>query len=209
MNIFSVIFEIIGTIAFAISGAAAGIKKDMDIFGICMLGMVTAVGGGMIRDVILGITPPFALVNPRFVIISIASSIAVFIAYWIIAPKNENALFEKILLVADSVGLGIFTVRGAETAISVGMNSFVLLLFVGVMTGVGGGVLRDIMTLEKPYIFVRHVYACASAAGGVIFILLLHITTMEISMIIGCTAVIVLRLCAAKFRWNLPKIKLD
>ena len=167
----SIIFfmEILGTIAFAASGAMVGIRKRMDIFGICVLGVVTAVGGGMTRDVILGKLPS-ALEKPVYVVVSVITSLAIFVLLYIkhdLLSGRLGTFYDKAMLIMDSVGLGIFTSLGVMSGIDNGYpdNSF-LLVFIGMLTGVGGGLMRDMMAGEEPYIFVKHIYACASLAGA-------------------------------------------
>ena len=140
-----VAFEILGTIAFAVSGAVVAISKKMDIFGVAILGMTTAVGGGILRDLILGITPPAAFQSPGYALTSIAVSMLVFLPpvrrllHW-----NEK-LYDTALLLFDAIGLGIFTVIGVQTAyIATGELNAFLAIFVGVVTGCGGGVMRDV-----------------------------------------------------------------
>ena len=152
-----VAFEILGTIAFAVSGAVVAISKKMDIFGVAILGMTTAVGGGILRDLILGITPPAAFQSPGYALTSIAVSMLVFLPpvrrllHW-----NEK-LYDTALLLFDAIGLGIFTVIGVQTAyIATGELNAFLAIFVGVVTGCGGGVMRDVFAGSPPYIFVKH-----------------------------------------------------
>ncbi len=207
MNLFIFYLEIFGTIAFAISGAMTGLKKKMDIFGICFLGVTTAVGGGIIRDILLGHVPPETFKNPIYVIVSILASLVIFIP---VARKllYNRKVFEILLLVTDSVGLGIFTVHGVNIAMESDFsdNSF-LVVFVAMITGVGGGILRDVLAGNTPYIFVKHVYACASIAGAILCMILWQITGPNAAMLTGALAITVIRLCAAKFRWSLPKAK--
>ena len=200
--------EILGTIAFAVSGAMVGIGKKMDILGVAVLGLTAAVGGGILRDLILGLTPPIAFREPVFAIIAIAVSILVFIPAVRGALDREKKIYDATLLLMDSVGLGLFTVIGVQTAFSAteGRNYF-LVTFVGVLTGVGGGILRDVMAGNTPYIFVRHFYACASIAGAWICALLWDIFGGPASMLTGATVILVLRLLAAHYRWSLPKAK--
>lgn len=145
------IFEIIGTISFALTGAMTGLKKQMDIFGVCVLGVTTAVGGGIIRDLILGLTPPSAFRDPTSVLIAIAVSIIVFFPAVRRIFYRNKWLYEHVLLLADSAGLGIFTVCGARVAMEAGdgANRF-LVIFVAALTGVGGGVLRDLFAGDRP-----------------------------------------------------------
>lgn len=209
MELFIFIFEIIGTAAFAVSGAMTGVAKKMDIFGVCILGLTTATGGGMIRDVVLGVTPPAAFRDPVYAVISIAVSIVVFFVFRRQKTMHEvkgKKAFDIILLLTDSAGLGIFTVCGVRAAIQNGYiaNHF-LVLFVAVVTGVGGGVLRDIFAGDRPYIFVKHIYACASLVGALAAMLVWMPVGQSAAMLIGFIVVTAIRLLAARFRWSLPK----
>lgn len=195
---FIFIFEIIGTIAFAISGASLAISKKMDIFGVAILGMTTAVGGGIIRDLILGITPPMAFRNPVYALLAIVVSIIVFIP----RIRELAAREQTLLLIMDTIGLGVFTVVGVRAGMPHG-NIF-LSVFVGTLTGVGGGVLRDVFVGYAPYIFVKHFYATASLIGALATALLWGVGETA-AMIVGAAIVVVLRLLAARFRWSLPK----
>ena len=178
----------------------------MDIFGVTTLGVVTAVGGGVIRDVILGITPPATFRNPTYALIAIAVSIIIFIPMVRRFLFKKQQVYDMIMLIMDSIGLGAFTVVGIQTAYASNnsYNAF-LLIFVGVVTGVGGGVLRDMLAGNTPYIFVKHFYACASLIGAVVCILLWKFMGQSIAIIGGAAIIIILRLLAAHFRWSLPK----
>ena len=199
------IVEIVGTVAFAISGAMVGLQKEMDIFGVSILGLVTAVGGGVIRDLILGITPPMTFRNPVYALVAIAVSVIVFLPFVRRVFDRVHRLYDLLLLLMDSLGLGIFTVVGIRTAYDAGHDGFFLLIFVGVITGVGGGIMRDILAGQTPYIFVKHIYACASLAGAVACVALWGLIGGMWSMVAGASLVVVLRILAAQFRWNLPK----
>ena len=201
--------EMIGTVAFAISGAMVGLKREMDIFGVTILGLVTSVGGGMIRDLVLGNTPPMMFRNPIYALAAVIVSMIVFLPFVRGLFRRFQQVYDRLLLIMDSLGLGIFTVVGVRTAYDCGHGGFFLLLFVGVITGVGGGLLRDIMAGQTPYIFVKHIYACASLMGAVTCILLWSILPELWAMVIGAFVVILLRLLAAHFRWNLPKSTLE
>lgn len=148
---FQFYFELIGAVAFAISGAALAVKKHMDLFGVAMMGMTTAVGGGILRDLLLGITPPAALRDPLQALVAIATSLLVFLVWKRFHPEGDHRNWEALLLVADSIGLGIFSVHGAA--------------------------------------------AC----------MLLWSVGENLVLLAGCALTVVLRLCAAVFRWSLPK----
>lgn len=206
MDVFSAIFEMIGVLAFAVSGALVGIRHKMDLFGVISLGVVTALGGGVIRDVVLGIVPPAAFQNPTQVFAAIAVSVLVFLPFSRRRLARSTAQFDTLLLVADSIGLGIFTVHGLRAAVNAGFSdNLFLLIFVALITGVGGGVLRDLLAGERPYIFVKHIYACASIVGALLCALAAPRCGIQLAMALGCAAVILLRLSSARYRWNLPR----
>ena len=200
------ILEIIGTVAFAISGAIVGIQKKMDIFGVSILGLTAAVGGGILRDLILNITPPAAFVNPIFAITAVVVSIIVFIRPIYSSLERKGSVYEILLLIMDSIGLGLFTVVGVQVAKSSGAgDNLFLVTFVGVLTGVGGGILRDVLASNRPYIFVKHFYACASIIGAWACTLLWPVIGELASMTIGAILIVILRLLAAYYRWSLPR----
>ncbi|MBE6885848.1 MAG: trimeric intracellular cation channel family protein [Ruminococcaceae bacterium] len=200
------IFELIGTVSFAVSGAMTGLKKKMDLFGIAILGLITAVGGGVIRDLTLGLTPPATFRNPIYAIVALCTAIVIFIPAVRRLIGRKQQLFDNVLLVMDSIGLGIFTVVGIQVAFSASHDyPPFLLIFVGMITGIGGGVLRDILAGDTPYIFVRHFYACASLIGAAVCLILWGWAGESVAMISGATVILILRLLAAHFRWSLPR----
>ena len=190
--------ELIGTIAFAMSGAFVAIEQKMDILGVIILGITTSIGGGIIRDLLLGIVPPLGLVNPIYSVIAIIVSIIVFIPK---IRKHIN-LDSKFFVFIDAIGLGVFTVSGCIKALP--FDNILFQLFLGVLTGVGGGVLRDVFATQKPMIFVRHFYALASLIGALVFMVLQN-QSQVIAMIAGVVTIAVLRMLAATFKWHLPK----
>ncbi len=198
--------EIIGTIAFAISGATLGLEKGMDLMGITILGLTTGVGGGIIRDLIVGQTPPLTFRNPTYLVLSVVVSVIVFtppVRKWIF---SDSTLYDWLMLIMDSVGLGVFTVIGIKSAYNAtSIQGIILFAFVGVLTGVGGGVLRDIMAGDRPYIFVKHFYASASLIGAFTCIILWDRLGTVLAMGIGATLIVLLRLLAAHYHWSLPK----
>ncbi|MDO4523287.1 MAG: TRIC cation channel family protein [Eubacteriales bacterium] len=204
------IIEIIGTVAFSISGAMVGTRRGMDIFGVCVLGVVTAVGGGMIRDIILGITPPNVFREPVYALVAVLTACVVFIAIYLNKTPfsgSERQAYERLILMMDSIGLGIFTVMGVLTGVREGyVNNTFFLVFLGTTTGVGGGLLRDMMAGVPPYIFVRHIYACASIVGALICVYLYRLTNALAAMIIASAVVVLIRFLAAHYRWNLPSM---
>ena len=199
------ILELAGTLAFAASGAITGLKKNMDIFGVCILGLTTAVGGGVIRDVILGITPPTTFLDPIYAVVALLTSLVLFLPRIRRLLMWDQRLYDLVLLIMDSAGLGIFTVAGIRIAYEqVDQPGWFLLVFVGVVTGVGGGVLRDVLAGDTPYIFVKHIYACASLAGALVCTALWHSAGELPAMLLGAGTVLAIRFLSAHFRWNLP-----
>lgn len=207
------IMEMLGTVAFAASGAMVGVEKKMDIFGIGVLGVVTAVGGGMIRDIVLGVIPPSVFQHAVYALVATITSCAVFLVlYW----KKEllegkfRMTYDRIMLVMDSVGLGIFTVVGVNTGIRNGYEEHTfLLVFLGTITGVGGGLLRDMMAGVPPYIFVRHIYACASIVGALACVFIYRSFGAVAAMVAGSGVVMLIRYLAARYHWNLPRLSLE
>ena len=206
MELFILILEIVGTVSFALSGAMTGLKKNMDIFGVCVLGVTTAVGGGILRDLLLGLTPPATFLDPKYVLMSIVTSLFVFSPVVRRVLFHSRKLYDALMLVSDSAGLGIFTVYGARVAIGAGYEeNLFLVLFVAVITGVGGGVMRDLFAGDRTYIFVKHVYACAALLGAIAFAALKPLVGLDGATIIGFALIVVIRFCSAHFHWSLPK----
>ncbi|MCB7317172.1 trimeric intracellular cation channel family protein [Lacrimispora sp. 210928-DFI.3.58] len=211
MNIHISIFfiiEIIGTIAFASSGAMVAIKQHLDLLGVVVLGVTTAVGGGMLRDIILGNVPPSLFLNPVYVITAFITVMILFCIVRLnqkVLESHYIAIYEKMMNIVDAIGLAAFTVTGIDTAIMAGYQDYRFLsIFLGVLTGVGGGVLRDIMAGQTPYILRKHVYACASIAGALSYVFLSDWLSGDLSMIISAFLIVLIRLLATKYCWNLP-----
>lgn len=206
MTEFLLILEIIGTVAFAVSGAMTGLSKKMDIFGVVILGLTTAVGGGAIRDIILGLTPPAMFTNPIYAAVAAVVSVIVFlpaVRRWLTAYSRASDL---VMLVMDSLGLGVFTVVGIQRAYTAtDHRGFFLLVFVGVVSGVGGGLMRDVMAGNTPYIFVKHVYASASILGAILCVALWQPLGATAAMILGAAVILTVRLLAAHYHWSLPR----
>ena len=202
MDAFIFILNFLGTLAFAASGAMIGLKKNMDIFGVCILGLATATGGGVIRDLILGVTPPMAFRDPTCAVLALVTSAVFFSLHVRQVLMHNQRRYDLLLFWMDALGLGAFTVIGVELAFQQAAEpTFFLLVFVGVLTGVGGGVLRDLLAQQLPYIFVKHVYACASLAGALLCAGLWDLDRMA-AMLVGMSAVVLIRVLAAHYHWN-------
>lgn len=208
METFILILELAGTMAFAASGAMTALKKGMDLFGVCILGLTTAVGGGVIRDVILGNTPPATFLNPIYASVALVTSLVLFLPRIRHLLMRDQRLYDLSMLMLDSLGLGIFTVVGIRIAWrSTAEPTLFLLVFVGVVTGVGGGVLRDVMAGDTPYIFVKHIYACASLAGALVCAGLWRPAGEVAAILAGAGVVVLIRFLSAHYRWNLPRAR--
>ena len=209
-SIITFFMEMAGTVAFAASGAMVGVERNMDIFGVSVLGVVTAVGGGMIRDIVLGIIPPNVFTNPVYALVATITSCVVFLVfYWKrqLLEGHMRLTYDRVMLVMDSIGLGIFTVVGVNTGIRSGyMDNAFLLVFLGTITGVGGGLMRDMMAGVPPYIFVKHIYACASIVGAVVCVYMNRFVGNVEAMMVACFVIILIRYLAAHYRWNLPRL---
>lgn len=205
------ILEIIGTIAFAVSGAFVAIKAKFDIFGVIVVGCIMAVGGGILRDVLIGSVPPRIFGNSYLVAVAAVTSVAVFGLAFFTKNRFEdvNAKVDRVNNIFDAIGLAAFTVMGTEVAFESGFSENCFLsITVGVLTAVGGGLLRDIFTENLPYIFKKHIYALASIGGSLIYYFLRNVQSVA-AVIAGLTFVITIRLLATTFRWSLPKIDLS
>lgn len=208
MNLIFIILELLGTVAFALSGALTAIKKEMDIFGACVLGTTTAIGGGIIRDLIIGINPPTSLIDPTNALIAIVVSVITYVPIIQKFVIRKHKIYDFILFIADAVGLGVFTVVGVRTAFDhIADPHLFTAVFLGVLTGVGGGVLRDVFSREVPVIFVKNFYACASILGGLAYAILRSYVPPVIALTVGIATVLSLRILASVFNWELPKPK--
>lgn len=206
MNTVIFIIEILGTIAFAVSGVIVGKEKNMDIFGVCMLGVTTGCGGGVIRDVIIGCTPPMVFVNPVYALVALLTSLALcmpVISRLLARLKTAGDIFVQVF---DAVGLGGFTVVAVVNAYALFPDNLFLMVFVGCVSGCGGGVLRDIFAGDIPYIFRKHIYASASIAGALLCGLLLPSLGSIAAMVFGLILVVIIRFLAAYFKLNLPRM---
>lgn len=212
-EIILLVLEIIGTVAFAVSGALVAIKAKLDIFGVVFIGCVTAVGGGMIRDILIGVTPPSVFSNLYVLLIAAVATLVVFLFAYV-KRKKFDAVREKIEHVNnifDAFGLAAFSVMGTEIAFVQGFSdNAVLSVMLGMLTGVGGGIFRDILTDTTPYIFKKHVYALASIFGAALYyVLRLFVSDTLIPSIAAMLLIISMRILATKYRWSLPKVHLD
>lgn len=196
------ILDLFGTMAFAVTGAFKAIEHKSDIVGIIILSTITGVAGGVIRDIIFGKFPPTVVINPLYLIVTVVTGIVIFILYPSI--KRHWNLFLKF----DAVGLGVFTIIGASIAYNIFGLNFLTMAFAGVLTAVGGGILRDVFVNEVPLVFVKELYASTSFIGVIIlFVMLVMGINLYSATILSILAVTSIRLLAMKYNWNLPRAR--
>lgn len=194
------VLEIIGTFAFAISGIRLAAVKHFDLFGLYIVWLATAIGGGTIRDVLLGIRPFWF--NDLVPLLVVLVSLVLFYFFHRLVNRIAGTIF-----LFDTIGLGIFTLLGMTKALDYGC-SYIIAIIIGTITGAGGGVIRDICINEEPLIFRKEIYALACIVGGIVyyFFAVLHFNPAIYK--IGCmVSVIIVRLLATKYHWQLPKVK--
>ncbi len=204
------LLEIAGTFAFAVSGAVTGIHKRLDIFGVLVCAVITALGGGVLRDIMISNLPPAMFQNETYFLVTLVATAAAFCAARILKNTFSSYMdkIEQINNLFDAAGLGVFTVIGMNTAIAKGFgdNAF-FVIFLGMITGCGGGILRDVLVQEMPMVFYKRIYAVASLAGSILYYFLrMQWGIGEITAAFcGAGAVFLLRVLASVFRWDLPK----
>ncbi|MFT5252601.1 MAG: putative membrane protein YeiH [Flavobacteriales bacterium] len=192
------LLDIIGTIAFAMSGALTAISKKLDPFGVFIIAFVTAVGGGTLRDVMIGRTPVGWMLNLEYVYV-IALAFVLSILFRRKFDKLRTSLF-----LFDTIGLGVFTLIGLEKGINIGLHP-VICIALGTITACFGGVIRDILCNEIPVIFRKEIYATICILGGVVFFMLKKLQLNEDALYLSTSMVIIfVRLMAVKFKWYLP-----
>lgn len=199
--------EIIGTIAFALSGAMVGIEKRFDIFGIIVLAVSTAVGGGAIRDTMLGRTPPNMFIEPIYASIAIVAAIIVFcFTYEMKFFVKYRKLYFFLVEVFDTIGLGVFAVTASNLVLTLYPDANLLLTgFMAFITGAGGGILRDMMAGRVSVVLRKRIYAVAAIIGSTMYYYLYNTSmSRSASMILSISIVIIIRMLAARYNWNLP-----
>ena len=211
------IVEILGTIAFAISGAMIAIDRELDVFGVIILGCVTACGGGILRDMILGQTPPMSFINPVYLTTAAVSAILVFVytkyRHKRITDKHQVGKlqldFDMPLNVIDAAGLGIFSVIGVQNTINAGFgDNFFFCIFLGMLTGVGGGMIRDVLSQTTPAVLRKHIYALASIAGSMCYYWL-HRYNDGAAIVVTTVLVVIIRMMARRYQWTLPRVPIS
>ncbi len=207
MDIIWYMFDMIGTIAFAVSGALVGVARKMDIFGMAVLALATAIGGGIVRDVLLGYFPPNSLRNVVYVTVVLAVTVIVFLIYnsryrkHAMGPRSRASY-----LLADALGLASFTVTGASAGFKLYPELPIFIVLLGTITAVGGGIIRDMLAQRIPSVLKEDVYALPSIIGGIVYYLMVT-SSWESAAVYGAfTVVLIIRLLAIKYNWSLPKV---
>ncbi|QGR00188.1 trimeric intracellular cation channel family protein [Paenibacillus psychroresistens] len=192
------VFVYLGIVAAGISGALIGIKKHMDLFGVICLCIATSLGGGIVRDLLVGYVPPVAFIEPSYFFVSLTAGILT----WIFYHKIDRIGY--LILISDAIGLGVFTAVGSNTAISLYDNEPFLVVSMGLITGIGGGVLRDLFAQEIPYVFRKEIYAIASILGSISLILTYDLFPHMISLYICLGVTFSLRMVSVIYKLNFP-----
>ena len=191
--------DLLGTVAFAASGALAGVRRRMDLLGVVVLGIVTATGGGVMRDVLLNDTPPFCFKNELYLYLALAASVVVFLT-----PRSFERM-NRAMLLLDALGLGTFLVIGTSKALNFHLG-FMGAVIMGVMTATCGGLVRDLLSNEIPLILQREIYASACVVGGALYFLLYQQgVPSAINLTVSACTVITIRCTAIVKGWQLPR----
>lgn len=209
MDTFSLAIEFLGIIAFAISGAMVAIRRKTDLFGVLLLSIITACGGGLTRDVIFSFSPPAVFESHHHIIICLLVALFVFLCAKTFKKfylENETKI-EQINDIFDALGLGIFAVIGVKVAIQHGYaESALISISCGAITCICGGMLRDVLTNSTPFVLVKRIYAIAAIAGAsTYYLLFLFEINDNFAIIMGTLVTFILRILAITFKWNMPK----
>lgn len=192
--------EIFGTIIFAISGAISAVRHEFDLTGVVLIACVVGNGGGTIRDLLIG-APVFWLTHWSYIVVAIVAGVLTFIF------MKYIHLAKKFIFISDAFGLGVFAVVGTQKALLFGINPF-LAVIMGLITSIGGGLIRDTLCDQKPLVLREEIYALAATAGATVFVLMPADLKQNFLVYIGCAVlVVVIRLLAIRFNIHMPSIK--
>ncbi len=195
--------DLLGTFAFAISGALVASKKKFDLFGVIIIAFVTAVGGGMIRDVLIGYHPINWIGDLNYIWTILIAVLFTFLF------KSKIAPLSKTMFLFDTIGIAVFTLLGTEKGLNFGLHPFVAIIM-GMVSAVMGGVLRDVLTQKTPLIFKKEIYALACFLGALFFLILRKLeASLNVQYILTIALVVIVRIIAIKYKLQLPKIKDD
>lgn len=194
--------DLLGTMAFAVSGALVAMEKRLDLFGILSLSFVTAIGGGTLRDVVIGISPVSWLTDLNYFFTIIAGTILA------IVFRKKFAFLRMSLLLFDTIGLAIFTLIGIEKGMEVGLHP-IICVTLGTITACFGGVIRDILGNEIPVIFKKEIYATVCIIGGLVYYVLYYIeVSKDLNYLVTAGVIVAIRIFAVVNKWSLPQVKM-
>lgn len=192
------IIDIIGTFVFALSGVMVAVEHKFDFFGTIILAFVTAVGGGTLRDILIGSTP-VSWMGSEILIYVIFATIPMAYLFLNFLKKLRRTMF-----IFDTIGIGLFTILGLEKSLEIGLSP-VIAVMMGVVSAVFGGVIRDVLSNEIPLIFRKEIYAFACFAGAIVYVVMEQLVTIqEVNMLISILTVILIRVFAIKYKWSIP-----
>lgn len=213
MEFIDVVFyiaEIIGIIAFAISGAMIAIDRGLDLFGVLFLTVINSFGGGIMRDLIIGEIPPKMFYSFEYLLYAGSCAVIVMIVAAVLKDKffKNRVAIDRFINVFDAIGLGTFAIVGVRAGVTAGFGDNVFLcVFLGMTTGIGGGILRDLLSREKPLVLVKQIYAIAAIFGAIMYYYMQRFNINNtVSIIIPVLLVVVIRMLASHFRWDLPRV---
>jgi len=189
--------DYLGTFVFAISGVLAAVEKKFDLFGAIMLGMVTAIGGGTLRDLLIGSTPVGWMVNEQYIFIILS---AIPICYFF---KDRILNLRRSIFLFDTIGIALFTILGLKKTLALGLSPTIAVMM-GIVSAVFGGVIRDVLSNEVPLIFRKEIYASACFAGAIVFLFVNYWAIEPIAIIISILTVFIIRVLAIRKKWSLP-----
>lgn len=203
----SAVLEIIGLVAFALVGVFVGIEYELDVFGILVVALCSALGGGIIRDLVLGVAPPVNFLHTEYVVTVVVTVAVSLIVFKILDRKLSRKAIKRMKRAVDffdAVGLGIFAISGCQAAIELGHGSnFILILFVGTITAVGGGMIRDVLSGRKPIVLRREVYALAAVIGSTVYFFIHDKMDYYVAMYLTAGLITVIRVLASWRRINI------
>lgn len=210
VDIFFYVAEVVGLVAFAVAGAMIAIDRGLDLFGVVFITFVNSFGGGMMRDILIGEIPPKMFYNYEYIIYVAVSAVAVIVTVAVLKERffRNRLVIDKVINIFDAVGLGAFAIVGVRAGISAGFGDNVFFcVFLGMTTGIGGGILRDLLSHSKPLVLVKQIYALAAILGGLLYFCLDKFNvSYALSIVSSILLVVVIRILAAHFRWDLPRV---
>lgn len=202
------VIEIIGVLSFSISGALMAIDKENDFFGVVFLAIITSFGGGMLRDIFIGNTPPVFFKLFHLIIVSVITATIVFLLATIFKKqyvKNERFV-QAVNNYLDAAGLGVFVISGARICMEAGFTNPFLIIVMGMLSGTGGSMTRDIIMREVPALLRKRIYLLAAIVGATIYYFLVGFGVSDVFAVpIGAISIVIIRILATVFKWNMPK----